>query len=206
MKVRVYVEGGGDQGSTKAACRKAFSEFFQKIISEGVRPKVIAAGGRQNAFDGFKTALASRLDAFVVLLVDSEDPVTAASGPWSHLKERDQWDRPQAATDDQAQLMVQCMESWFLADKEALAVYYGQGFNAGTLPSDPNIENIPKRQLLDSLSNSTRATQKEQYHKTRHGFDILERIDPVKVRAASYHAERLCAMLINMTAAQTRRS
>lgn len=38
--------------------------------------------------------------------------------------------------------MVQCMENWFMADKECLALFFGQGFNVNALPNNPNIEAI----------------------------------------------------------------
>jgi hypothetical protein len=46
--------------------------------------------------------------------------------------------------------MVQAMEAWFLADREALAEFYGNGFSAQNLPGSPtNIEAIPKDDLND---------------------------------------------------------
>jgi hypothetical protein len=91
--------------------------------------------------------------------------------------------------------MVQSMESWFLADKEALQAYYGNDFNVNSLPRRPDIEAIPKRDVLAALENATHLTKPGSYHKTRHGFDILGRIDPTKVREASSFADRLCARL-----------
>jgi hypothetical protein len=67
-------------------------------------PRIIACGGRDDAFDRFRHAPEEQ---HAILLVDSEGPV--ATKPWVHLKARDGWD-PGAATDDQAQLMVACME------------------------------------------------------------------------------------------------
>jgi hypothetical protein len=94
--------------------------------------------------------------------------------------------------------MVQVMESWFLADKHALAVYYGQGFLAASLPGHPNVEQIPKQDVLKSLEHASKPTQKGPYHKTRHAFDLIEKIDPARVRAASVHAERFFTDLANL--------
>jgi len=87
--------------------------------------------------------------------------------------------------------MVQAMEAWFLADRDALATYYGQGFRRNALPGDEqHIEAIRKDHLVPSLENASRDTKtKGQYHKTRHGFALLATIDPVKVEAGSPHAE-----------------
>jgi hypothetical protein len=64
------------------------------------------------------------------------------------------------------------------------------------LPGNPDIEQIPKRDVLSGLRDASRATGKGAYHKTRHGFDILERIDPGDVRRRSGHAEALFTLLL----------
>ncbi len=98
--------------------------------------------------------------------------------------------------------MVQVMESWFLADRRVLADYYGQGFTAGSLPGQPNIELISKQDVFRALKQASKNTKtKGEYHKTKHGFDLLELIDPNLVRAASGHAERLVIVLQRETAA-----
>ena len=157
-------------------------------------PSVVASGSRQDAFNDFCAALRSpeKYD-FIVLLVDSERPVAARSGPWAHLKKTpDNWDQPSGAMDDQVHLMVQCMEVWFLADKDTLTTYYGNGFNQNALPARQDIEKIPKDDVLNGLKNATRScVPKGEYGKGRHAFDILAQIDPIKVIAASPHAKRL---------------
>lgn len=197
MSVRVYVEGGGiGNRHTLARCRQGFREFFGKFVPGGHQLKVVACGDRNITFDRFRTAISKYQDALVVLLVDSEEPVAQGVSPWKHLKTVDKWDQPTGATDDQAHLMVQCMEAWFLADKEAIADYYGQGFYRNALSNQPDIEQIPKADVVKALENATRNTRtKGQYHKTKHGFELLTRIDPAKVRRASKHANRLCETL-----------
>lgn len=194
MTLRIYVEGGAP-GSIKARCREGFSKFFQKVVPPGSFA-VMASGSRSSAYEDFCLALRQDDGHYYVLLVDSEEEVTKA--PWTHLAERrgDGWTRPAGAADGQAQLMAQVMEAWFLADKEALADYYGDGFTAGSLPARDNVELIPKRDIYDGLSRASRNTKtKGEYHKTRHGFDLLRAIDPAKVRKASAHAERLLTMM-----------
>jgi len=110
VKLKLYVEGGGDHKSLKINCRKGFRELFEKAGFKGGMPEIVACGPRNEAFDDFKTAMATtKQDNYPVLLVDSEGPVT--KDPWSHLQERDKWPKPEGAQDDQAQLMVQCMET-----------------------------------------------------------------------------------------------
>lgn len=199
MKILIYVEGGY-QGSTKTACRLAFRTFFEKVIPSRAF-QIIASGDRAKTYRDFCLAVKQHPDDYVVLLVDSEDAVVA--GPWQHLATRrgDRWRRPHGATDDQAHLVVQVMESWFLADRQVLVDYYGQGFLANSLPGQVNIEQIPKHDVLLSLKHATRRTAKKEYHKTRHAFCLLEQIDPQRVRAASHHADRLLTVLARETAA-----
>ena len=192
MKVKVYVEGGGDGKDLRTKCRRGFSTFFEKANLARRMPKIIACGGRESAFEKFQTALRSgNADEFIVLLVDSEAPVANGSGPWYHLARRDEWERPDDATDENAHLMVQCMEAWFLADKEGLAAYFGQGFNRNALPGRREIEEVGKVDVVNGLKNATRDCKKGEYGKGRDSFVILEQTDPAKVLAASPHASRL---------------
>ena len=196
MKVKVYVEGGGDGKSLRTKCREGFSSFFAKANFAGRMPQIIACGGRKSAFDKFRTAWESRkAEEFIILLVDSEDPVADGAGPWLHLRTRDGWERPDEATDENAHLMVQCMEAWFLADKDNLAAYFGHGFNRNALPGRQEIEDVAKDDVFRGLKNATRQCKKGDYGKGRHSFDILEQTDPAKVVDASPHASRLVETL-----------
>jgi hypothetical protein len=127
-----------------------------------------------------------------ILLVDSEEPVTG-NFPWEHVKARpgDGWDKPEAATDDHLHLMVECMESWFLADKEALEKFYGQGFKNNSLPAKPKIEEVSKSDVYRGLKDATKDTKKGEYGKGTHSFKILAIVDPAKVRDAAPSADRL---------------
>ena len=195
MSVKVYVEGGGDRQELRTKCRQGFSTFFRKTELDGRMPRIIACGDRQKTYDKFCTALANSTDDdFIVLLVDSEGPVM--SDPWLHLQERDRWGKPAGATDDNAHLMVQCMEAWFLADKDALAHFFGAEFNRNALPQRVEVENIPKDDLENGLKAATRQCGKGAYHKGNHSFAILAQLAPGKVIDASPHAERLVSTLL----------
>ena len=196
MKVKVYVEGGGDGKSLRTRCREGFSSFFAKANLAGRMPRIIACGSRTSAFSKFCTALGSRnAEEFIVLLVDSENPVADGSSSWLHLRKCDGWEKPDEATNENAHLMVQCMEAWFLADKDNLAAYFGHGFNRNALPGRQEIEDVAKDDVLGGLKNATHQCKKGEYGKGRHSFDILERIDPAKVVDASPHASRLVETL-----------
>jgi hypothetical protein len=91
--------------------------------------------------------------------------------------------------------MAQAMEAWFYADKESVKSQYDQHFRESALSSRPNVEEIPKDDLFDGLRRATKDCQKGEYSKGQHSFQILARIDPSRVRAASPHADRLLRTL-----------
>ena len=193
VSVKVYVEGGGDRAELRATCRKGFSKFIEASGMRGIMPSIVACGSRQNAYDSFKTAR-FRKDGISMLLVDAEEPVTA-SGPWEHLAARDNWVRPTGATDDQCHLMVQVMESWFLADVESMESFYGPSFRKQALPANPKVEKVAKQDVLNGIEQATRDTSKGRYSKGKHSFDLLAALDPAKVRDASPHADRFIRTL-----------
>ena len=198
--VKIYVEGGGDRGELKTRCRQGFSAFFRKAGLEGRMPKVIACGSRGKALDKFRSALSEAAENdFIALLVDSEAPVARNTGPWLHLRDRvgDEWERPAHATDDNAHLMVQCMEAWFLADREALARYFGGGFVGNSLPRRLEIEEVPKSDIQEGLRKATRQCKRGRYEKASHSFAILAGLSPEKVTEASPHAKRFLSTLKN---------
>lgn len=189
VSVTLYVEGAG-RGPARSQARQAFRTFFQKAELGGALPRVTLCGNRNDAFDKFSTALESG-DTAAMLLVDAEGRVTATE-PWEHLRQTDTWNRPQGSTGNDCHLMVQVIESWFLADREVLAKYYGQGFQQNSLPGSPRaIEDIPKDDVLSGLHSASRNTTKGAYNKGDHSFNILEMIDPSKVAEASPYARRL---------------
>ena len=85
--------------------------------------------------------------------------------------------------------MVQCMAAWFLADKDALEKYFGQGFNRSALPSHRNVENAAKRDIESGLRAATRRCKtKGAYTKGRDSFKIPSEIDPALVNTVQAKA------------------
>jgi hypothetical protein len=191
---KLFVEGGGDSDVLRTACRKGFTEFLKKTGVAGQMPRVVSCGSRKEAYDDFCVALSAGERAF--LLVDSEDLVNSehAQKPWQHLAVRpgDQWTQPTGSTDEQCHLMVACMESWFLADRQVLTSFFGQGFNGNALPAPTRaIESITKQQVYDALSKATsRCKTKAPYGKGEHSFKLLVLLNPDVVSSASPWAKR----------------
>lgn len=122
---KIYLEGGGVSGKLHDRCREGFRKLLEGAGFKGRMPRLVACGGRGETFDDFKTAQHKRsAGAYVAMLVDSEDPVKAVDKPWAHLRNRDGWGRPAHAVDDQVFLMTTCMETWIVADREALKRHY----------------------------------------------------------------------------------
>ena len=201
MSVRVYVEGGGNK-ATDSDCKRAFHTLLTKAGFAGRLPRVLPCGPRNEAFNDFRTALRnSTSDDYPILLVDSEDPVADAnqpdadpSGAWRHLAQRDGWTRPDGAADDQAQLMVTAMETWLLADRQALAAYFS-GMNASALPADTELEDRRREDVLRALDNAARPSSKGGYAKGSDAFALLAQADPTALRSRLPHFRRFVETL-----------
>lgn len=197
-RVHIYVEGGGKGSEGKVKLRQGFSKFLEASAEAAQARKgqirVFPCGSRGSTFDKFCEGLTVDPDVFNVLLVDSEGPVDDVK-PWDHLQSNDGWKNPSAA-DDQCHLMVQVMESWFIADVDALTRFYGQNFNASAIPKDDNVERVDKPRVLSSLDTASRKTQKGEYKKQiKHASKLLSLLDPETVRRRAPHCDRLLKTL-----------
>ena len=170
--------------------------FIEKAGFCKTMPKIIACGSREDAFRRFQTALRENKTSFCILLVDSEAPLEVEKGIWHHLNRYDNWDLPVRASEENAQLMVQCMETWLLADGDALSAFYKQGFLPKHLPKRMNSESISKKEVFQVLDQATRFSgTKGAYKKGSHAFKILSLINPEIVSRRAPHAARLLETL-----------
>ena len=186
--MKLFIEGGGDAKSARADFQKGFRSLVEQVASK--MPRIVACGPRGDAFDKFRSALARGENA--LLLVDSEAQVSSRNfgRPWLHLRERDGWQKPQGADDDHVHLMAQCMESWFIADTDALRNHFGRGFKPAKLPRNSDVEEIAKSDVMSGLESAAKETRKGEYHKTRDGFALIGIIDPSRVAERAPHAKR----------------
>lgn len=160
-------------------------------------PRIVACGTRRAAYDQFAHALAARsTDEALYLLVDSEGPVTSAE-PWAHvaMRKSDGWSMPPGAHDEDLHLMVQVMETWFLADRAALQRVFGKDFRTSALPNRDDIESVPKEEVLRALHEASKGAKAGRYGKGQHSFRILAELDPAKLERASPWARRLLDVL-----------
>ncbi len=191
MTAKLYIEGGGERSKSQAArFRQGWNRFFEKV-GVGGRVKIVRGGSRDRTFDRFVSAVSEPShDDLPILVVDSESVVQPEHSVWEHLRTRDNWRQPQNAGDDQAFLMVQFMETWFLADREALQRYFGAGFRKKKLKQWPRLEAVGKAAVLTALDQATSKCSKP-YGKGRASFELLGTIDPGRVAQACPHAKSL---------------
>jgi hypothetical protein len=141
-------------------------------------PRLSACGGRNAAFDDFKTAFAgSKEGDYIAMLVDSEDPVADVDRTWEHLKTRDNWDKPLGAVDEQVLFMTTCMESWIVADRETLKKHYGHKLQEAALPPTNNLEHRGRADVHDRLAHATRDCS-NAYKKGKRSFLVVGELNP----------------------------
>ena len=156
--VILYLEGD-------ARLRAPMSQFIRRItgpIDLNIRPC-------KSGSDAIKQC---DKDTDALLLIDSEGALTP---------QLVQSVASQIGATNHAFFMVQLMESWFLSDRPMLEAYYGRGFSPGSLPPNPNIENVPKPDVERGLHDATRRCRKGAYHKTTHAPDLLSQLNPATV-------------------------
>ena len=180
--IRIYIEGD-------KKLLPGFRQFLNQFYNRGSRIDLAMCG--PNVIGDFANGIRKFPDSINVLLMDSEGPFT--SDLIQSVRTHDRWDPSSnySVPDESLNFMVQVMESWFLADMQALSAYYGRAFSANRLPANSAVEEIPKDDVLSGLAGATRATTKGRYHKTNHGPRLLEAIDPDKVCAAAPNCSRL---------------
>jgi hypothetical protein len=196
VNVKIYIEGGGDRNSMHIRCREGFRKLIENAGFSGRMPRTKACGGRIAAFDDFITALNSaEPNDYPMLLVDSEAPVEKV-GPWEHLRNQDKWLRPESVEDEQAQLMVQSMETWCIADRSALRSFFGQMLHENRLPALDNLEAVSKDEIQDALFNATRdCGRNKAYAKGKRSFELLGTLDASELKRHLPYFFRFCETL-----------
>lgn len=179
MSAHLYIEGA-ESKEDQVRCREGFRNLIGKLgfAASKKMPRLSACGGRNAAFDNFKTAHAQRKPGdYIALLVDSEDPVADGDKTWEHLKTRDNWDRPAGADDGQVLLMTTCMETWILADRAALKKHYGHKLQENALPPLIDLERRNRKEVHDKLTQATRDCS-NAYAKGKRSFEVVGILNP----------------------------
>ena len=108
-------------------------------------------------------------------LIDSEEPVVNIERTWEHLQRSDNWQKPRGATDDQVLFMTTSMETWVVADRDALRVRYaGRGLSENALPPLNALESRRRGDVFDRLRNATG----RRYKKGDESFKVFGTLNP----------------------------
>ncbi|MBX7169612.1 MAG: DUF4276 family protein [Pyrinomonadaceae bacterium] len=197
--IRIYIEGDKKSKNSNISLREGFSTFFNDLREQarerGIRFDVILGGSSAETFKDFLLGVKSHPNSFVAFLIDTDDEVSEEDTPKSFLQKHQKsknWNWKNVE-DKQCQLMVQIMESWFLADVETLKSFYGQKFNFNAVPKTKDVEKVPKTNVENSLDSATKDTQKGIYseNKLKHGAELLTKIDAIKIRQRAKHCARI---------------
>lgn len=211
VRYRLYIEGGGQADplpeqtnraamvdSNAEAFRMGWRIFFDKAGVNGKILDIGVGGGQGEAFNLFSKQLASyaeraEAEPKPLLLVDSEEPVLAGHTVWQHLQTRvhNKFQQPTDADDESAYMMVQAMETWFMADQSALQDFFGSAFDLLIFQNLPPLECIPKDDALKILQQATQPCNRHYTKRKRRSSDLLARIDPDTVATACPHAKDL---------------
>ena len=106
----------------------------------------------------------------------------------------DGWTKPVGADGEDAFLMVQVMETWFLADRDALRRQFGSCFAENALGQWAELEQLPNETVLDALRKATERCR-NRYAKGRVSFVLLPKSIRRASKAASPHAKTLLKRL-----------
>ena len=72
--------------------------------------------------------------------------------------------------------MTTSMETWMVADRNALTTHFGPRFNESTLPSVRNLEQRDRHCILNALQNASRDCP-GPYVKGPKSFELLGKLD-----------------------------
>ncbi len=198
MKTIIYFEG-----DTKL--RKGFRKFFSKYFDNNAVPNRLISCGSEPVKDFLTGAPTDKERGFFpILLMDSD--VFGKEEPRTAVRRTSVWSKRgnDSISDSQLHFMVKLMEAWFLADKEALKKHYGQGFRISRLPQRRRVEEIPAEDVKKGLDGATAKTRKGKYsnNKAVYGSQLLEKINPLKVKEAAPHCAALLKTLEEVTKGQ----
>lgn len=182
-EIHIYYEGD-------ASLKEGFDVFFRSLRDRARERRcsfrTIPAKG--NSVRDFGIAIKNNPQAWNILLKDSEGPY--AGGLSVSLCTKNGWTQSHAAS---IFWMVEMMESWFHADKDALQRFYGSKFRRSALKANPNVEQISKKDLIDGLKAATKNIKNRRYddNKTTDGPKLLAAINPEVVQEAAPNCKKL---------------
>ena len=199
MKVRLYVEGGAvSRKDDLIKSRRALTAWLKKldlvnlpqVALTGPGPKALAeAEARTKQAKGQETVLA---------LVDSEGTLENIEQPLSLFQAKHKT-KFIYLTDEQILVMVQCMEAWICADKNAVREAYPKGQHSNRFEQE-NPESKTPPQLCKYLEKVSKKPDQDKplYKKGKPAFELFGKTDPNIVAHRCPSAERAIRILKNV--------
>jgi hypothetical protein len=189
--LRLYIKG-------HRTLRSPFSDFINRALDGFRGLKVIACGA--TPIKDFCDGLRLQPDDFHVLLMDAD---VLKYLPYSKsVRDRKDWKPPRnhRIEDDQLHFMVIMMETWFLADPNALRQFYGPNLHADLITRLVDLESLSAEDVKHALKEATRSLKhgKGVYDddtKLDHSIEILKILDPNKIASRAPHCRRLLETL-----------
>lgn len=154
----LYLEGGNH-------LRPPMAQFIRRATGP-IDLKIQPCGSGDNAIEECAK------DGDGLLLIDSEG---------EDLQQLTQRVASQIGAANRAFFMVQKMEAWFMADRNALRNHFGAGFRESALPPNRNIEEVSIQDIDNALRNATRDCAKQRYRKGRDDVGLLNLLNPTAV-------------------------
>ena len=191
MKVRLYVEGGPiGYADGLRLFKNNFKQHLLKLEKAPNTLDVSPCGSTEQAIKDFARAAKERgTDWVLALLVDADAEVTTPTPAHYLASKLDAANVPHDVRKN-IFLMVQCMESWFVTDKNAVEKCYGARAKI-KLPANTNIEAVPKADVFAALNEAAKGTPAKRYHKVRDAVKILAVLQPGIVASRSSRAKEL---------------
>ena len=179
--------------SLRPGFHKLFEPHLERARQRRIRFNLIAGGSRAEAVKDFLRSCKLRPHHINVLLIDSEDPVFDTTVAIRSLRNQSYWDEGVDCEDNQINLMVQSMEAWFIADRQAFTHHFGQDFNLNALPSPQDAESVAPDDLTNAIRGALRyvSRRKRGYDKVTDGVKLLQLIDHAAVSKHCRHFKRL---------------
>ncbi len=188
-QVTIHFEGDANLRPGFHALLKSHAE---RARQKRIGFKLISGGSNVETVKDFIRSCRLHPSDLNILLIDSEGPVPSTAGFIRTLRSRDFWDANATCDDGQLNFMVQAMESWFIADPQALIERFGHRFDVKQLPNPQNAESIPPARLTDSIKRGLRSSgAKRRYDKVSDGAKLLELVDESRVSRNCAHFRRL---------------
>ncbi len=92
--------------------------------------------------------------------------------------------------------MVQCMETWCVADRNALRGFFGQCLQESALPPLNGLEARSTNDVQQKLKNATRPCGHDRmYKKGKRSFELIAELDPSELNERLPHFKTLCEAL-----------